>query len=114
MRSICFILSLACLAACGPASIEQLCEDASVTQCATCYSCEIDGADACDLASGTDVDMCVSELTSRCAGQAATLERPKRAIKECTDTLDQVTCDMLVRSAVQDAPHTTDACVYFL
>ena len=100
--------------ACGPPSIEQLCADVSAQQCATCFSCEIDGAQACGLASGADTAQCELEMEARCVDQAATLERPKRELESCQDSLDQVTCDVLVKSAAQDAPYTSDACVYFL
>jgi len=100
--------------ACGPPAIEQLCEDVSVKQCATCYSCEIGGAAACGLAAGADVATCERELQVRCVDQGATLERPKREIQECEDSLPTLTCESLVRGAAQNSPHTTDACIYFL
>lgn len=100
--------------ACGPPSIEQLCEEVSSAQCAACFSCEIDGSTACDLPDDTSESECADTFTARCVGQAATLERPKRELGECSDSLDELSCDVLVRGATQDAPYTTDACVYFL
>ena len=112
MRRLCLIVVL--FAACGPPSIEQLCSDVSAQQCATCFSCEIGGASSCDLASGASVADCESEMSARCVDQAATLERPKRELQECEDSLSDLTCEVLVRSAAQGAPYTTEACLYFL
>ena len=109
-----FVFGVLFGAACGPPSIANMCDDISVRQCAACYACEIDGATACDLPEGTDVGTCEAEMSARCAGQAATLERPKRELNECDDSLDALSCETLVRAAAQNSPHTTDACVYFL
>jgi hypothetical protein len=98
---------------CGPPAIETLCEDAARAQCAQCFSCgDLDGADLCRTA-GSEDD-CVETLASSCADQAATLESPKGAIQDCTDSLEELTCDTLVGAMTQDVSYTTAECGYFL
>lgn len=106
-------LFLAAAIGCGPPSVEQLCEEVAAEQCAACYACEIDGATACGLRDGASEDACQQEMAGRCEDQAATLERPKVWLDDCSASLGELTCDVLVRAAVQGAPHTTDACTYF-
>jgi len=102
------------LAACGPPSIESLCDDAAQNQCDVCYSCLVDGPTLCGLAANASSADCVTELSARCVDQAATLERPKTHLQDCLDSQDSLSCDGLVRAAAQDAPRTTNQCVYFL
>lgn len=101
-------------AACGPPSIETLCEEASANQCSVCYSCDLDGANLCQLADGTSEEECEVEMTQRCVDQAATLERPKDAIQVCNDSFDALTCEVLVDAMAQGSTNTTNECSYLL
>lgn len=100
-------------AACGPPSIESMCREAARGQCEQCYACgDLDGSDLCNTSG--DEDACVDTLTASCADQAATLERPKRVLEDCRDSLEDLTCDTLVGAMSQGTSYTTAECAYFL
>jgi len=110
------ILSAAALllVACGPPSVEAVCDDLAVAQCERCYACDGDGGELCQLGAGVDEDQCVVEMSDRCANQASTLDRPKEDLATCSDSLETLACDTLEQGAAQNLAHTTDACSYCL
>ena len=114
-RACVAVVALVTLTGCGAPSVERHCEDVAVIQCDACFACDaVDPARACNLPSGTDRSGCETVLVDRCSDQAATLERPKRELRDCEDSLSELSCDDLVRSTAQGTPNTTSQCQYFL
>ena len=112
-RSIVFAVLLAGLG-CGSSSVDDACAVVVEPQCAVCFSCGVDGADACGLPVGSSESECVDVMSARCVGQAATLERPKRDVGTCEDSLPSLECTTIVRAMTQGTTYTTPQCEYFL
>lgn len=102
------------LVGCGTASVDEACAAVVEAQCDTCFACGVDGAAACALPAGADEARCVEVMSARCVAQAATLERPKRDVGVCEDSLGDLECTTIVRAATQSTTYTTPQCDYFL
>lgn len=102
------------LAACGPGSLDSLCEEAATTQCERCFTCDVDPSALCSLPADTSQEQCVEVLARTCGDQSATVEEPKQSLRACTDSIDSLTCDLLIASHAQGGPSSVPACDYFL
>lgn len=112
-----FFASLLLLTGCTE-SIDALCEDAATRQCERCTTCiadldssDVSGRQVCGIEKQDD---CVAELQNRCEQQSSTLEEPKEDLEMCLDSLNQLTCDEVLRGFAQDTRTTTYECEYFL
>ncbi len=100
------------------ASVDALCEDIAIAQCAKCESC---GEDAAQEASFCGIpcadgkcDDCVEVLVTRCNSKAAVLPEPKVELDACEVELAELECSTLVLAETQGQDRSVAACVPFL
>ena len=116
-------LWLACLVGpvgCLESTVSQVCEEMAEKQCSKCFSCSLEreslsGAALCDLPPGETATGCVELMISQCESQSSSLQGANDSLDACSEALDdQLDCALLYEGAVQDHPHTVNACKLFL
>lgn len=103
-------------------TIEDGCQSAAETHCASCFECadevddDIRGDDLCGLpdGEGEDLEACESFLADRCQTEAATREDPYDALEECETAVEEETCGDLVDREAQDQPAAPAECGRYL